>query len=244
MRSIMSENMPSDICFAERPHILIVDDDQRICALVARYLDDHGFVPFQAHSAVAAREVLACLEVDALVVDVMMPGESGTDLTRSLRGSLKSPPVLLLTALGETGDRIQGLEAGADDYLAKPFDPRELVLRLNAILRRTRKDKDAPKSFMIGPWRFDSSAQRLTQGTQSVPLSAAEVSLIQALAARGGEVLSRDDIARATGMAAAERTVDVQITRLRKKLRDDGKAPRYLQTVRGKGYRLRIGEAL
>jgi len=195
----------------------------------------------QASDAAQARVVLQNFEVDVLVVDVMMPGQTGLEFTKEFRKTEKTP-IILLTALGETEDRITGLEAGADDYLPKPFEPRELVLRLNAILKRTAKKIDVRQRFRIGPWVFDAAENKLEGRDATIKLTAAETTLIEALGSSGGEVLSRDELARRCGVDAGERTIDVQVTRLRRKIEEDTKNPRYLQTVRGKGYLLRVEE--
>lgn len=227
---------------ADRPHILVVDDDDRIRDLVARYLTEHGFVAATTANAAEAREAVAAFSFDALVVDVMMPGESGLDLTRALRQKTDIP-VLLLTALGETQDRISGLETGADDYLPKPFEPRELVLRLQAILRRKPKAHAGGGPVKIGPWRFLPDENVLSNGASSQRLTTAEVTLLKALIAHAGKVISREELVRLCEMDdTGERTIDVQVTRLRRKLEDDAKMPRYLQTVRGKGYLLRVDD--
>ena len=227
---------------ADRPHILVVDDDDRIRDLVARYLTEHGFVAATTANAAEAREAVAAFSFDALVVDVMMPGESGLDLTRALRQKTDIP-VLLLTALGETQDRISGLETGADDYLPKPFEPRELVLRLQAILRRKPKAQAGGRPVQIGPWRFLPDENVLNNGASSQRLTTAEVTLLKALIAHAGKVISREELVRLCEMDdTGERTIDVQVTRLRRKLEDDAKMPRYLQTVRGKGYLLRVDD--
>lgn len=227
---------------AARPHVLVVDDDKRISDLVSRYLHEHGFVVMTAGDAAEARAMLRNFAFDVMVVDVMMPGESGIELTRDLQKSYRMP-VLLLTALGEAQDRITGLEAGADDYLPKPFEPRELVLRLNAILRRTAQKQQTLKAFKIGEWRFDPERDELQNDGEVLPLTAAEALLIRALASRPGEPVSREELAQRCGLDAGERTIDVQVTRLRRKIEKDTKVPRYLQTVRGKGYLLRVEEA-
>lgn len=228
--------------FAGLPHVLMVDDDVRICDLVTRYLGEQGFVVLSAANASEARALLARFEFDVLVVDVMMPGETGFEFTQGLRENAYEGPVLLLTAMGEVDNRIEGFEAGADDYLVKPFEPRELVLRLNAILRRTSAVKaDALKPFRVGRWRFDPGSDMLeSEDGQKVRLTSMEANLMKALAKHGGEVMSRDELAELCGVEAGERTIDVQVTRLRRKIEDDTKAPRYLQTVRGKGYVLRV----
>lgn len=224
------------------PHILVVDDDKRIAQLVCRYLRDHDYMAVRAENAAEARHILKDMEFDALVVDVMMPEETGLEFVQSLRGKGEGVPVLLLTALGETEDRVAGFEAGADDYLPKPFEPKELLLRLQAILRRTQKKK-ADNRFRIGRWIYDEALQSLGDGAQQVRLTTMEMNLLRALARTPGEAVSREDLAAACELDAGERTIDVQVTRLRRKLEEDTKNPRHLQTVRGKGYLLRI-EAL
>jgi two-component system phosphate regulon response regulator OmpR len=230
---------------ADLPHVLIVDDDDRIRELVSRFLGENGFVTAAAASAAEAREALRYLLFDALVVDIMMPGETGLDFIRTLRGDGRAIPALLLTALGETEDRITGFESGADDYLPKPFEPRELVVRLQSLLRRGGRSagRAADKPFTIGRWTYDPDHKELTAGGETVKLTAVEANLLEGLARRAGEVVSREDLALLTGIEANERTIDVQVTRLRRKLEDDSKNPRWLQTVRGKGYLLRTGEA-
>lgn len=224
---------------AARPHILVVDDDDRIRSLVSRFLTAEGFVVVTAQDAAHARVLCRRLIVDAMVVDVMMPGEDGLSLTRALRAE-RDIPVLLLTALGEAESRIAGLEAGADDYLAKPFEPRELVLRLQAILRRRPQPVPAAASYRVGRWRYDAADNTLADGDNVVSLTGVEANLLKALAGRAGQAVSRDELAALCALEAeGERTIDVQVTRLRKKLEDDPKAPRMLQTVRGKGYLLR-----
>ena len=203
----------------------------------------HGFLVTAARDAAHARRVLSGLEFDMIILDVMMPGEDGLSLTRSLRETM-STPILLLTAKGETDNRIEGLEAGADDYLAKPFEPKELLLRINAILRRMPEalpEDIAPKVLNLGPIRYDIERAEMWQGDELVRLTATEVQLMKIFAAKTGEALSRaklvEDLGRDRGQAQ-ERAVDVQITRLRRKIEADPKQPRYLQTVRGAGYML------
>jgi two-component system phosphate regulon response regulator OmpR len=230
----------------EVPHILVVDDDTRILALLKRYLGDRGFLVSTAEDAREARRHLSALEFDILVVDVMMPGETGVEFTQDLR-SRSEVPVLMLTAMDQADDRIRGLESGADDYLAKPFDPRELVLRLNGILRRTRQTRpaepegEATGPLALGPCVFDPARQELTRDGALVHLTTAETALLATLAARAGEAISREDLAELTGAEGNPRAIDVQVTRLRKKIEDDPRLPRNLQTVRGKGYLLRPG---
>lgn len=223
-----------------RSHILVVDDDKRIRSLVSRYLQEHDFMALTAESVDDAQEMMTLYSFDALVLDVMMPGQNGTEFTSALREQGNAIPVLLLTALGEVEDRIDGLESGADDYLAKPFEPKELVLRLNAILRRTQKiDRQATTCYQIGQWRFDPKHDELISDDNIVNLTSVEANLLRALSDSSGQVVSRDDLAKRCDLDAGERTIDVQVTRLRKKIEENTKMPRYLQTMRGKGYILR-----
>lgn len=222
-------------------HLLIVDDDPRLAALLARYLVQEGFRVSTADSAAEARRQLALVACDLIVLDVMMPGEDGLGLTRSLRRP-DDPPILLLTARGDPDDRIAGLEAGAQDYLPKPFEPRELLLRIRTILRRAapaqtpvRPDADEAPGIALGPWRLDLRRGELHRGDEAVRLTTGELTLLRVLVERAGEPVGRHELAEATGQAQ-ERTIDVQVTRLRRKIEDDPKAPRHLQTVRGKGY--------
>ena len=225
------------------PHLLIVDDDERIRGLLQKYLMRNGFLVSAARDAAHARRLLSGLEFDLIVMDVMMPGEDGVTLTRSLRSELTTP-ILLLTARGETEDRIAGLEAGADDYLAKPFEPKELLLRINAILRRMPEVVSldtGPKVLMLGPIRYDVDRGEMWEDDHLIRLTATESQLMKIFAARPNEAISRtklvEDLGRDRGQAQ-ERAVDVQITRLRRKIEADPKQPRYLQTVRGAGYML------
>ncbi|WP_432448240.1 response regulator [Aliiroseovarius marinus] len=223
-------------------HLLIIDDDERIRGLLQKFLVRNGFWVSSARDAAHARRLLDGLDFDLIVMDVMMPGEDGISLTRGLRETL-STPILLLTAKGDTEDRIRGLEAGADDYLAKPFEPKELLLRINAILRRvpTPADTVAPKDLTLGDKRYDTERGELWQGEELVRLTATEAQLMKIFSATPGEAVSRTSLVEQLGRdqgQAQERAVDVQITRLRRKLEIDPKQPRYLQTVRGAGYML------
>lgn len=221
-------------------HILVVDDDRRLRELLRKYLSDNGYLVATAADAAEARQCMAGLAFDMMVLDVMMPGEDGMALTRSLRAEGKSLPILLLTARGEVDDRIAGLESGADDYLSKPFEPRELLLRVASILRRSPRDEPEPaRELRLGAFVWDMGRAELRQDDQPVHLTQAERDLLSILAEVTGQGVSRDDLAARTGNSANPRTVDVQVTRLRKKIEDDPKMPRYLQTVRGMGYMLR-----
>ncbi|MBU3031038.1 response regulator [Paracoccus marinaquae] len=226
-------------------HILVVDDDERIRALLGRFLRKNGYMVSTARDAVQARRLLSGLEFDLIVLDVMMPGEDGFSLTRALRARMNTP-ILLLTAKGETDDRITGLESGADDYLAKPFEPRELLLRIAAILRRMPTAELAqPKYLTLGMLRYDTDKGELWQGDTHLRLTGTEQALLRRLAASRGQPVSRaeliEDLGRGGGGEEAEnseRAIDVQITRLRRKIEPDPKEPRFLQTVRGTGYML------
>lgn len=224
---------------AEKPHILVVDDDDRIRQLLSRYLRENGFIVATAKDAFDAEALMKLTLYDALVVDVMMPGRTGFEFTTELRKS-SDMPVLLLTALGETSDRISGLEAGADDYLPKPFEPKELLLRLKAILRRRDKIPQAVTTFRMGKWTYDPELNELTSGDETQRLTSVESNLLENLAKHAGKVLSREELARLCGLDGNDRTIDVQVTRLRRKIEDDSKVPRYLQTIRGQGYMLRV----
>lgn len=224
-------------------HLLIVDDDERIRTLLQKFLMRHGFLVTAARDAAHARRILGGLDFDLIILDVMMPGEDGVALTKSLRETMQTP-ILLLTAKGETGDRIEGLEAGADDYLPKPFEPKELLLRINAILRRmpdTKAEDAAPKVMSLGNIRYDLERGEMWQGDELVRLTATEIQLMKIFSAQPGAPLSRSKLVEELGRdrgQAQERAVDVQITRLRRKIEDNPKQPRYLQTVRGAGYML------
>jgi len=216
-------------------HILVVDDDKRIRDLLQRFLSENGYHVTAAGTAAEARERMASFTFDMMVVDVMMPGESGTDFVSSLRRT-SDTPVLLLTARGEAEHRIAGLEAGADDYLAKPFEPRELLLRMAAILRRAPAGPapEGEAALTMGACRFDSRRGELLKDGAPVRLTTGEAALLRLFAGNLGKTLSRYDIADRTGVN--ERSVDVQITRLRRKIEPDPRSPRYLQTVWGEGY--------
>ena len=223
------------------PHLLVVDDDARLRRLLQRYLSDNGFRVTLAADAGEARASLTSFAFDLIVLDVMMPGETGIELTRSLRGTAtKRVPILLLTAMGEPEDRIKGLEQGADDYLAKPFEPRELVLRIRNILDRRGATAEASAgSIRFGAFRFDFGRNELFRGSEPVHLTSAEAWLLASLAARAGEAVSREDLSQSAAFSGNIRNVDVQMTRLRRKIELDPRYPRYLQTVRGTGYALK-----
>lgn len=218
---------------AGRAHVLVVDDDARLRRLLSRYLGGDGFLVATADGAAGARARLASLIFDIVVLDVMMPGESGISFARTLRRE-SDLPILMLTAMDTPEARVAGLESGVDDYLAKPFEPRELALRLRAILRRGRA---ARREVRFGDFAFDPASGALGHAGAPVALSAAEAGLLRALAERPGAVVSRESLGARSRVA--ERSVDVQINRLRRKIEPDPRAPRYLVAVRGAGYVLR-----
>lgn len=220
----------------DAPHILVVDDDDRLRALLRQYLSDNGFLVSVAENAESARHRLQSLAFDLIVLDRMMPGESGLDLAGALRRK-SGVPILMLTAMAEADDRIGGLEAGVDDYLTKPFEPRELLLRIRTILRRVPKESGA-SSIMLGEHRFDAVRGELTCNGEGVRLTEAEATLLGVMAEHAGEVLDRESLIGLTGAVGTDRAVDVQVARLRRKIETDPRAPRYLQTVRGRGYLL------
>jgi two-component system phosphate regulon response regulator OmpR len=229
-------------------HVLVVDDDERLRRLLVRYLTDHGFRVTAAADAAEARASLRSLRPDLMILDVTMPGETGLELVDDLRRRGDPElPVLLLTARGAPEDRIAGFEAGADDYLGKPFDPYELVLRARALLRRAGAVAPGLATVDAGPVRlgdaeFDPARGELRNGNGPVRLTGGEIALLTALARKPNEILSREEIAEALGMEEpGERAIDVQVTRLRRKIERDSREPRFLHTVRGRGYVLKPG---
>ena len=221
----------------DAPHLLIVDDDKRIRDLLQRFLQEKGFRVTAAADSQEARRKLEGLDFDLLIADVMMPGENGIALTKSLRKDRKFP-IIVLTALSEPESRIEGLEAGADDYLGKPFDPRELVLRINNILRRSGAERPpAIEQMMFGPFTFSITKAELRRGGEFVHLTDREQEIMRIFAMRPGDTVPRHELA-GSDAETGERTIDVQINRLRRKIEDDPSNPVWLQTVRGIGYRL------
>ena len=227
---------------ATMPHILVVDDDDRLRGLIRRYLTEQGFVVTTSHNASDARAKLKALRFDLMVLDIMMPGETGLELTKSLRSAVheaSSPlPILLLTAMAEASNRIEGFEVGADDYLSKPFEPRELLLRINSILRRLPKPVLSMPEMQLGIWRYNPQRDELRSNHESLRLTDMEAKLMKVMAAEPGIVMSREMLAERTNGVINDRTIDVQITRLRRKIEVDVKNPRYIITVRGEGYML------
>ena len=224
----------------ERPHILVIDDDTRLRALLQRYLQENGFAVTTAKDAENARMFLSQYIFDLLIVDVMMPNETGLEFLQNLRKTSQIPAIVL-TAMGETEDRISGLESGADDYLAKPFEPKELVLRINNILRRIPQKTQAQNLLKIGDFSFDIKTNELRDKDGNIMhITPLEQTLLSILGKKNGQIFSREQLAELLETGENSRSIDVQITRLRKKIEKDSKNPRYLQTIRGKGYMLLI----
>jgi two-component system phosphate regulon response regulator OmpR len=230
---------PAPIPDDDAPHILVVDDDTRIRTLLKKFLGQNGFRVTMAASAADARRLLAGLDFDLIILDVMMPGETGVELTRALREE-KQVPILMLTALSETDSRIEGLEAGADDYLPKPFDPRELLLRISNILRRGAQPT-TPKveQIVFGPYTFQIARRELKRAGEALKLTDREQDILVMFAQRAGETIPRHELV-GNDTEVGERTIDVQINRLRRKIERDPSNPVWLQTVRGIGYRLSV----
>lgn len=225
----------SDILERHEFHLLIVDDDDRIRDLLKKYLSREGFRVTTASNTLDARKLMETLTFDMLILDVMMPGEDGVSFTKHLRMT-GNVPIILLTAKGEPSDRIEGLKAGADDYLAKPFEPEELILRIESIFRRLGAHKPG-STVLFGPWEYDLKRLALFKDGDRVRLTTGEEALLTLLAKCGGAAVSRYALSEKIS-AKSERAVDVQMTRLRRKIEDDPSEPSYLVTVRGLGYRL------
>jgi two-component system phosphate regulon response regulator OmpR len=223
---------------ATEPHILVVDDDKRLRELLRRYLAENGFRVTAAADAADAWARLESLAFDLIVLDIMMPGQSGLEFAGALR-ERSSVPILMLTAMAEPLDRINGRERGADDYLAKPFEPRELVLRIQRILSRVPAPAAAAAPVSLGSFAFDTRREELSHHGRPVRLTSGEARLLKVLAGHAAEPVERERLLAESRLAGSVRTVDVQIARLRRKIEPDPRAPRYIQTVRGKGYLLR-----
>jgi two-component system phosphate regulon response regulator OmpR len=228
---------------SKAPHIVVVDDDERLRSLLKQFLGEHGFFISTASHAEEAEELLNVFAVDGMVLDVMMPGESGIAYAARLKDRAGSPPVLLLTARGEAEDRISGLEAGAADYLAKPFAPRELLLRLENMLARRRDAVLGKQAVKFGDYRFELSSGRLVHAGMPVYLTSSESDCLRILAEAAGTPVSREALATKLGDVHNERSIDVQINRLRKKIEPQPGKPTYLQTIRHAGYVLYADQA-
>ena len=231
MTAVKRLDAPAD----DAPHVLVVDDDQRIRDLLARYLTEHGFRVTPAGDAASARAAMRGLSFDLVILDVTMPGESGLSLARNLK-QISSVPICMLTARSETDDRIVGLEIGVDDYVSKPFEPRELLLRLQNILRRGRQPAAGSRDEVrMGTFTFHIGRGELRRGDETIRLTERERDLLRQFAQRAGVPVARHELS-SDDSTGSERAIDVQINRLRRKIETDPSNPVYLQTVRGKGY--------
>lgn len=218
------------------PHILVVDDDTRLRHLLKKYLSDNSFTVSEAANAQEVKELITLFKFSLLIMDVMMPGQNGQELTRELRANCFETPILILTAMGDIDNRISGLEAGADDYLPKPFEPKELLLRINNILKR-QKQKEQQTEVYFGDCQYNTQSGRLLLNNKPILLTGVEQDLLKLLICNAGETVSRENLAKSLNIDNL-RAIDVQITRLRKKIETDIKNPICIQTVRGQGYML------
>lgn len=223
--------------FEHKFHILVVDDDSRLRSLLTKYLRDNDFLVTTAKDGDTALKQLETYKFDILIIDIMMPGISGLDLTKQIRKT-SNVPIIMLTAMGEIDDRITGLEIGADDYLPKPFEPKELILRIHNVLKRIPKKEKTPEFIKLGKCQYNLKKGELTKDGEKIHITPAEKTLLKTLGSKPGEIFSREDLAEILGSEQSPRSIDVQITRLRKKIELDIKNPSSLQTVRGKGYML------
>ena len=224
--------------YSHQPHVLVVDDDARLRSLLVKYLSENSFLVSGVADAAEARTCIKSIEFDAIILDLMMPGETGLEFADQLR-KYNNIPILMLTAMNEPENRIEGLELGADDYLAKPFEPRELLIRLNNILRHRYKNADSDEKINMGEFVFLPYRGELKKDGVVIRLTEIEAALLTALSKRAGQIINRDDLIELTGANGGGRAVDVQVTRLRRKIEINPKIPRYLQTVRGRGYVLK-----
>jgi len=216
-------------------HILMVDDDDRIRELVKQYLEENNFLVTTATDAFEAKKKIDLIKFDILILDIMMPGKSGLALTEEIK-KYNSTPIILLTAKGEVLDRIQGLEIGADDYLAKPFEPKELLLRIKNILNKIQKDP-LPEEIYVGPALINLKKLYIKINNKTIKLNPQERKVLEKMLESPGKTFSREDIGKIINISK-ERTIDVMVTRLRQKIESDSKNPKYLQTIRGSGYAL------
>ena len=222
------------------PHILIVDDDKRILQLINDYLSKNNFRTSTANNSLIAREKIEHIEFDLIVLDIMMPGESGLKLTDSLKKNNFKTPILLLSALGNPDDRIKGLEIGANDYLTKPFEPKELLLRIKNLIDKNKHNKQKTKIVKFGPYTFNLKNEILKKNGKIFILSSSEAKLLYILAKNDGKPIFRNNLSKILNIANTSRALDVQITRLRNKIENNKKFPTYIQTVRGRGYVLKV----
>ena len=220
-------------------HILVIDDDERLRDLLRRFLEESGFRVTDAGNATEARQILSGIVFDLLIIDIMMPGETGLEFLQELRRQ-DNVPALFLTAMSETEHRIEGLETGADDYMSKPFEPRELVLRIKRILERKATVSQEPDALInFGPFTFDPATSTLTRSGERIHITTAEQQLLTSFANAPDTVLSRDDLSNAVEGRMEGRSIDVAVARLRRKLEPDPRHPVFLQTVRNRGWLLR-----
>ena len=222
------------------PHILIVDDDKRILQLINDYLIKNNFRISTADNALKAREKIENIEFDLIILDIMMPGESGLKLTDTLKKNNFKTPILLLSALGNADDRIKGLEIGANDYLAKPFEPKELLLRMKNLIKKNKYNKQKTKIVKFGPYTFNLKKEILKKNGKIFILTSSEAKLLYILAKDDGKPIIRYNLSKILNIPNTSRALDVQITRLRNKIENNKKFPTYIQTVRGRGYVLKI----
>ena len=222
------------------PHILIVDDDKRILQLINDYLIKNNFRISTANNALKAREKIENIEFDLIILDIMMPGESGLKLTDTLKKNNFKTPILLLSALGNADDRIKGLEIGANDYLAKPFEPKELLLRMKNLIKKNKYNKQKTKIVKFGPYTFNLKKEILKKNRKIFILTSSEAKLLYILAKDDGKPIIRYNLSKILNIPTTSRALDVQITRLRNKIENNKKFPTYIQTVRGRGYVLKI----
>lgn len=221
----------------QKEHILVVDDDNRLRSLLKKYILDNGFDVSVAKDAAEARKKLEQENISLIVLDIMMPNETGIEFAGKLKENKNTIPILMLTAMGEPEDRISGLETGIDDYLVKPFEPRELVLRINAILKRYRKpEKDYLSKIAFGDFIFDLETLTLKQQGETIHLTSGETELLKILVRNEGKPVKREEFAEYTGLNVNDRSIDVQILRLRKKIEKDPRQPQFIRTIRHKGY--------
>ena len=222
------------------PHILIVDDDKRILQLINDYLIKNNFRISTADNALKAREKIENIEFDLIILDIMMPGESGLKLTDTLKKNNFKTPILLLSALGNADDRIKGLEIGANDYLAKPFEPKELLLRMKNLIKKNKYNKQKTKIVKFGPYTFNLKKEILKKNGKIFILTSSEAKLLYILAKDDGKPIIRYNLSKILNIPTTSRALDVQITRLRNKIENNKKFPTYIQSVRGRGYVLKI----
>ena len=220
--------------FEEKKHILVVDDDDRIRELIKEYLDNNNFYTTTAKDAEDAKNKIKLIKFDLIILDIMMPGQNGLDLTKEIKYS-SDQPIILLTAMGESSDRISGLETGADDYLPKPFEPKELLLRIKNILKRIKKNNNFNPILRFGNIKVNLEKMLISSKKGEIKINSAEKSLLEKMVLSVGQIFQREEISKIVNLSK-ERAVDVMITRLRQKIEPDPKNPKYLQTVRGNGY--------